>query len=124
MKLLWKIDDKVISVLKAILADVVITGIMLAILAFMLYKLRLTEAVIRIGVILIYVIANFVAGFLIGKHMGNKKFLWGMLVGTSYFLILTIVSVIMDHSGMGGAGTFVTTLLICAGSGTVGGMVA
>lgn len=55
----------------------VITGVLLLGLAFLLYKFRLDEKVINMAVIVIYVLVTFLSGFLAGKKLKVRKFLWG-----------------------------------------------
>ena len=72
----------------------------------------------------IYILVTFLAGFLAGKREGARKFLWGLLMGCLYFIILTLVSLIVNH-GMGELSSgFFTTLVLCAGSGMLGGMLS
>ncbi|MEI3199554.1 MAG: TIGR04086 family membrane protein [Lachnospiraceae bacterium] len=55
------------------------------------------------------------------KKAQSRKFLWGLLVGIVYFLILLVLSCI---NGSLSASQSMIVLCICAGSGTVGGMLA
>lgn len=93
-------------------------------LAFLLYKLQLREGIVSIGIILIYIAASFFAGFVTGKKMGSRKFLWGLLMGMLYFSVLTIVSLIINRSIDDIAGNFITALGLCAGGGMLGGMLS
>ena len=63
--------------LKALLAAYIVTGGLLLLLALLLYKLRLSESVINLSITAIYLIACFLAGFLMGKMMKTRKYLWG-----------------------------------------------
>lgn len=107
---------------KCLLFSYILTGFLLLLMALLLYKLELSAGMVAVGVIFIYVIATFSAGFIMGKCTGNKKFLWGLLLGVAYFAILFIVSLIINHSAGTVANDFLTTLLICAGGGMLGGM--
>ncbi|MBO5292755.1 MAG: TIGR04086 family membrane protein [Lachnospiraceae bacterium] len=110
--------------LKCLLFSYMITGLLLMLLALLLYKLRLSEQIVSIGIIVIYVAASFFAGFVTGKKRKEKKFLWGLLMGTAYFLILTVVSFAVNRSVDDLAGNFVTAFAICACSGMLGGMLS
>ena len=100
----------------------IITGVLLLVLTLLLSKLQLSESAVSIGIVVIYVISGFVGGLLAGKKMKSRKFLWGMLMGAAYFLILVIGSVVF-HKGMDmEASRFATTLILCIASGMVGGM--
>ena len=56
-----------------------ISGILLVFLAFFLYKFDLSEAVIKIGTIAVYIISGFLGGSFIGKQMQEKKYIWGLI---------------------------------------------
>ena len=64
--------------LRCLLFSYLLTGACLLLLALLLYRLRLSEQVISVALIVIYVAAVFLAGFLAGKGMKNRKFLWGL----------------------------------------------
>lgn len=109
---------------KVLLAMYIITGILLVILAALLYKLELSEAAVNIGIIVIYVLVGFLGGVLIGKIQGTRKYMWGALLGLSYFAVLLIVSLAV-HKGLdSGIQHVLTTLVLCTASGAVGGMIS
>ena len=100
------------------------TGILLLILTVLLYKAGLSEENINAGIILTYVISTFSGGFVIGKLAGVKKFLWGLLLGIMYFVLLLLISLGIYHSLQSDMMNLVTTFLLCAGGGMLGGMVS
>lgn len=110
--------------LKVFLFSYVLTAVLLMLLAMLLYKLRLSEMVVNIGIILIYIAACFLSGFITGKKMENKKFIWGLLMGTGYFLILALLSAILMRGALDLSGNFFSTMFLCAGSGMLGGMLS
>jgi len=113
-----------IRIAKALLAAYILTGLMLLFLAGLLYRFRLDEGKIQIGVILIYILSCFLGGFLAGKMMKSRKFLWGVLLGLLYFLMITLVSLAVNRTLEDGSGSFVTTFLLCMGGGMLGGMLS
>lgn len=84
----------VLFLLKILLFSYILTGAFLALLAFLLYKVGLTENIVSIAIIAIYVLATFFAGFVVGKKLKNRKYLWGLLMGSAYFLVLAGVSMV------------------------------
>lgn len=112
------------SLFKVLLVMYILTGLLLVGLAALLYKFDLSESVVNIAVIVIYVLVGFVGGFLSGKIIRVKKFLWGAVVGALYFLILLAVSLILHRGLSGDMLHFATTLVMCVASGTIGGMVS
>lgn len=112
------------AILKILLLMYVITGIMLLILTALLSKMQLTEGAISIGIVAIYVVSGFLGGLLAGKKMKNRKFVWGMVMGACYFLVLAAGSIIF-HKGLDmEASRFLTTLILCTASGMAGGMIS
>ncbi|MBO5303038.1 MAG: TIGR04086 family membrane protein [Lachnospiraceae bacterium] len=115
---------KIGNVLKVLFLMYVVTLVLLLLLALVMYKMEPGEMLFSVWLIAVYVISGFFGGFLIGKCMKSQKFLWGIGVGTAYFGILLVVSMLL-HSGIHGDMThLLTTFILCAASGTVGGMVS
>ncbi len=96
----------------------------LLILALLLYKLQLSESAVNIGIIIIYILSTFLTTFICGRKMQKKKFLWGFILGTSYFLVLLAISLITNQSNVILGTNVLTSFMICAGAGTLGGMLA
>ena len=117
-------SGNLIFVLKCMLAAYILTAGLLLLLALMLYRFGLSEKTVSICIIVIYIVVTFLAGFLAGKRMGEKKFLWGLAMGCTYFLILTAVSVIVNKGIEDAAGSLVTVFMLCGGSGMLGGMLS
>lgn len=112
------------DILVSLFGGYVITFLGIVIVALLLLLFQISENMVDIGIIIIYVLSCLGAGFIIGKRTKARKFLWGMVSGTIYFLILLLVSLAMKHS-MGNVGSdLATVLLICIGSGTLGGMIS
>lgn len=112
-----------LPLLKILLFMYIVTGGLLLLLTVLLSKMQLSEGAVSIGIVAIYVISGFLGGLLAGKRMKSRKFLWGMVMGACYFLILAIGSIVF-HKGLDMEMTrFATTLVLCIASGMVGGMV-
>lgn len=111
-------------VLKAMLGSYLVTGALLLLLAFLMYKFNWDEGKISAGIIVIYVLSTLVGGFVIGKCAKSRKFLWGLASGILYFALLLIISLAFYHSLQDDGGNTLFTLLLCAGGGTLGGMVS
>lgn len=112
------------NIAKALIVAYIVTGLGLLILAFALYKLGLRENVTELGVIFIYILSTSIGGLLLGKHVECRRFLWGMILGLVYVLVLMLVSCIA-HGGIGGiCEKGFTTLLLCLAGGTLGGILS
>lgn len=119
-----EIGQRAIWMIKALLCAYVITGLLLLVLTLLLYKAGLSEEYVNAGITLIYVISTFAGGFVMGKLTGNRKFLWGLLTGCMYFILLILISLGVYHSFQSEISGMITTLLLCAGGGMLGGMIA
>lgn len=117
-------SNRLTFILKSLLISYVLTAGLLLLLALMLYRFSLTERIVSLCITIIYILVTFLAGFLAGKKEGSKKFLWGLLMGCLYFLVLTAVSLIVNHGIASLSGSFFTVLILCAGSGMLGGMLS
>lgn len=112
------------KVLKSLLAAYVVTGILLLLLTILLYKFELGEQKVTAGIVITYVISSFVGGFLLGKWMKERKFIWGLTLGILYFGLLLLVSLVVYRTlGENGA-NILAAFLLCAGGGMFGGMVS
>ena len=69
----------VLKVLSTLLIMYILTGVALFVLAFLLYKMELTENIVTIGITVIYVVSGLLGGIIIGKRMKTRRFLWGLL---------------------------------------------
>lgn len=107
-----------------LLFSYLITTIGLVVLAYVLYRFPLNDSAVNIGIIIVYVLSTFLAAFVCGKKLKVRKFAWGLSIGIAYFVILLLISMIMGGTAVSPGTNVLTTLLICAGSGMLGGMLA
>lgn len=117
-------SNPVTAVFAAVFVMFIISGLLLLLLATLLYKMEPGESVIKIGVIVIYVISGVAGGFLLGKIRKEQKFLWGLCAGALYFVILFLVSATVKGNFDMEFSKFVTTLVLCSASGMAGGMIS
>ncbi len=116
--------SKLQAVIRGTLISYVLTALFLAALAFLLYRFQLEEGQISLGINLIYIVSCLAGGFLAGKAARQRRFLWGLFTGVFYFLILFFVSFAVSREPGSGSRELLTVFLMCAGSGTIGGMVS
>ena len=114
----------VLFLLKCLLISYILTGGLLMLLALLVYRFGLSEKLVSVVIIGIYIGATFLAGFLAGKKLKAKKYLWGLMVGSLYFTVLVVLSLVVNHSFKDVASNFFTVLIMCAGSGMLGGMLS
>lgn len=114
----------VITLLKETLAEMIISTILLAIAAFIVLKVSPSLSTIKILILVIYGIASFCGGIIMGKVMETRKFLWGALAGILYFTIIIIVAFIVKGSILTGTVGILSGLIVSAAAGTIGGMIS
>ena len=83
---------KVRVVLKSLLFAYALTGVALLLLAFLLFTFDLGETAVDAGIIVVYVLACFMGGFMAGRIMRRDKYLWGVATGLTYYVLLLAVS--------------------------------
>ena len=87
-----QVIDKAIKIAKVLVMEALISVAALCLFALILMRFQPSESGIRMGVRILYIIVNLIGGFLIGKIMKQKKFLWGVITGLIYFVIISIIS--------------------------------
>lgn len=102
----------------------IVSGLLLLLLALLLYRAEPSEAVIKIGIVVVYVVAGFLGGFLMGRIMREQKFLWGLAAGVLYFVILFLASAAVKGGFDMDMARVSTTFILCAASGMAGGMLS
>lgn len=113
-----------IVLLKCLLSAVFITAAGVLLLALLVYRFRIPSGPVNILIIILYAVSGFAAGFLAGKGIRQQRFLWGLLSGSLYFVVLLLVSLAVNHGVKDLGNHFFTTLMICAGTGMLGGMLS
>ncbi|MEY8332449.1 TIGR04086 family membrane protein [Lachnospiraceae bacterium 47-T17] len=117
-------QSMVIPVMVILVTMYIITGILLLLLAFLMYRMDLSEPVANGAIIAIYIISGFLGGFLIGKKVGVKKYLWGFLMGALYYGVLFLVGLLLHQSVDVDAVHLISTMVLCLLSSTAGGMIS
>lgn len=124
MERIFKTNNKAAWIGKALFIMYFITGALLLLLVLLLFRLQLSEEIVTIGILVAYVLSTFMGGLYIGKKMQNRKFLWGMIAGFIYFVLLLLVSLAINRTIGDGTGNVATTMIMCVCGGTFGGMLA
>ena len=110
--------------LRSVFSAYLLTAIFLLLLAFGLYRFHLTESQITLGVNGIYIISCLIGGIIAGKTARVRRFLWGFAGGCIYFFILLAVSFLIERQIGTDAKELFLIFVMCAGGGTVGGMIS
>lgn len=113
-----------VSILYAFFVMFVCSGILLLLLSLAVFYLDLSAKLAEAFIYAIYVIASFLGGFVIGKIKKEKKFLWGVLMGTLYFAVVLIVSLVQNGGTVEDVVHMLTALLLCIAPAMAGGMIS
>ncbi len=116
--------NRIMTLIKGLITAGLTTVILLLVLAFVMLQMQPDLKTAEMGIMIIYALSVFAGGWFCGKKTGNRKFLWGMVTGASYFLLLAAVSVLGDRTFQSDMTEGVTAFLICVAGGTIGGMLA
>ena len=115
---------KVIWWIKSLLASYIVTGRLLLVLTFFMYKFELNEKIVSAAIVGIYVVSTLIGGMIIGKLTKSKRYLWGMVLGIIYFVLLLLITLGVYRTLNGDSVSIVTSLILCAGGGMTGGMIS
>ena len=74
--------------IRSLLLSYTLSALLLALLAFALYRLRLEEGIVNLLIFAVYFAACAGGGLAAGKSMGKRRLFWGFLSGLLYFLVL------------------------------------
>lgn len=117
-------NTKFSFILKGLLFSYLITAFILLLLSFLMLKLDLPSLMISGGINFAYIVSTFLAGFYVGKKVAVKKFFWGLMMGVVYFIIIMLISLLMNRVSPLPLGGLLTVFVMCGLSGMLGGMLS
>lgn len=117
-------NSKTLLMMKALLLAYMVTGILLLVLAFLLYKMGLGESQVNLGIMIIYIISCLTGGFYMGKKVMARRFAWGMLLGAGYAFFLTAVTFLTERPVKGDMKEIILLFFLCLTGGALGGMLS
>ena len=118
------VGRKFATVVEGLIIAYAVTGVLLAALAFTVFRFHLSEALTDVAIVAIYVIVTFIGAFITGKKVKERKFLWGLLLGTLYILIISLVAILIGQVFHVTSAANITTAVLCVGGGLLGGMIS
>ena len=102
----------------------IFSAVMLAVMSAVIWKTGAGASAVSGCVIAVYILSNFIGGFVAGKQAGKHKFLWGIAVSVVYFAVIFVAGIWLIGSEPGANREVITGALICIISGMFGGMLA
>ena len=115
---------KVRAVLRAMLFAYTVTGLLLLLLALILFRFNLGEVPMEAGIAATYLLSSFLGGFTAGKILRQNKYLWGLAAGLGYFLLLLLASFLVQGKWELSFGHVLTVFFMCMGGSMAGGMIS
>ena len=82
------------AILRSLLLAYGVTGLFLLILAFLLFQFEFGGGTAAVGISIIYVVSCLVGGFMAGKIIRKDRYIWGIVTGLSYYVLLLLVSIL------------------------------
>ena len=130
-----EIKKQIVQIGKALLISMIVTVILLLLMAWVLYLTDLSGMIRHVMVVIIYLVACLLGGFVLGKRQEKRRFLWGAVCGVVYFLVLLLLSFWLPESlgetsqmtaqmAENSGGNYLRVFLICVLSGMAGGMLS
>lgn len=89
-----------------------------------MFKLKLGENSVRLFVMVIYGIATIVAGLAYGKIKGEKRAVNGAVIGLLFFVVLSVISFIVNKGFYDDIKKALISLVICTTGGIIGGIMS
>lgn len=105
---------KIFSVIRTLLISFIINLIFLCIIAFMMWKLSLSDTQTKNILYVSYFISCLFGGFCFGHIFAQKRIIWGLCFGIGYFLLLLIMFFIFSQTKLS-ALAFIVLALCCLG---------
>ena len=109
---------------KPLAASYIVTVLLMFLLAFVLYKMKLSSSQASLGVTAIYLLSCAVGGFITGKQMRNRRLLWGLLSGALYFAVLLLLSLAVSGGLQGDLKNMVSVLAPCLIGSAAGAVIS
>lgn len=116
-------EFKMVWMLKSLLASYIVTTLLLLLVTLLLYKFDLDEQKVQIGIMAVYVLSTLAGGFIIGKLVQVRRFMWGLILGILYFVLLLLISMGVYRTVQGGTNMIISCIL-CGAGGMLGGMLS
>ena len=110
------------KVLSTLLFMYVLTGLLLFAMAFLLYKFKLDETFVMVGIIVVYIVSGFLGGCMMRIRLKSSCAFLGLLLGTLYFFVLFIGSAILNHGMPSEILRLIAVWIMCGCGGMLGGM--
>ena len=104
------------------LISVMISAVGMVLASLIFYAVGEGQNRIRVSVYVVVVLAVLIGGIYAGHWIGYRRFLWGLALGAIYYITLCLISVVSGCMAAAGWQFCLPFVLLCLGSGMLGGM--
>ena len=115
---------RALCLIKSVLLSLLVTLFLLLVIAFIMLQTGMSSGVVTFAVIATYVIGTFCGSFYIGKHVEQKRYLWGLLSAVLFFVVYMIISLFVKGDSPFHLMNYIKSFIIIACSGILGGMLS
>ncbi len=109
---------------KDLIIQMIISIILLLLASFVALKMSISSGTINIMILSIYGISTFAGGFIMGKVMGTKKFLWGAVAGMLYYAIIIMIAFGLKNGIGQGSVSITGGMMASVIPAVIGGMIS
>ncbi len=117
-------NHKLVILVKSVLISYLCTAILLFIIALLVYKAGIGATAISVLIVLTYIISAFMGGFITGKRVNDKRYLWGLSSSAIYLGIYLVLCLVTGFDDLASGAQYIKTALLVLFSGTLGGMLS
>jgi len=113
-----------IYLLKGLLFSSVTLTLAILLLALLMMKTGWGDPVMYPLLIVFFCLATFIGGRYYAKHAASKRFLWGILFGTTFFALYLLITYFLSGNETPVSENAMTFLISSVASGCIGGMLS
>ncbi len=118
------VGKKGIIIGKVLVAEVVVSGVLLLVAAYAMLKLCPSDQTLNYYVMAIYAASSFVGGMIAGKSMGTRRFVWGIVAGMVYVAVVLVIALAVRGNVASGSVGLVRLIVPSVLAGMLGGMMS
>ena len=112
------------DVFMALIRCFIVSFMLLLIFAMIMYVGDVSNNVVGVMVVVTYFVSTLIGGLYLGSKADKKKYMWGIILGGLYFVLLMIVSLICNKGHMDLDISLIIALSVSLIGGMVGGMIS
>ena len=110
------------ALLTSLLISYLISGILLLLLSFAVWKMQISEQMTGTLILGVYALSCLVGGFASARLIRSRRFFWGLLTGLLNVLVLVAVSWLFGQEESRYSSRLISIVICCAVSGMIGGI--